>query len=670
MVQSRLNKAIDYPEVAIVDEDDINHDSPLYQIDVYDTNIIIALGKVRFAFISEGVLYCPIYLVINDEISSQIGVYEFLNDNYINILDEDEDIDINKLDDPLFYLFFTDEFLEKKIPLSKDEDVVDEGEDDTDESTLESQEGDKGNDDESEDGTSTESEDDEDTESGDDDDTESEGEDEGLVETEEDEYQDGVHDNWVQSFFKNTHYHIIDNEGGGDCLFASIRDAFEATADERYSVSEQRALLATNVEEETFKNYKEFYNIHIDEIKQDRAEMKKMKKKMTDLRKLYLKHRTNRAKSTALVKEAKKLRENFKRLKNEKKAAQDVVDEEFEFMKGVEHLSDFKKIITTCRFWGDTWALSTLERLLNIKLILLSSANYNHGDLSNVLQCGQMNDAIIEKKGVFKPRYYIIIDYMGYHYKLVTYKGKKIFKFKELPYGLVKLISTTCMKGTGLYSMIPQLQQFKNKMEKSHEESAPLYDEDTVFQFYSKSKDVKPGRGSGEQIKEGEDDKYSELVKIPDWRKVMSNFFLAPFSLDDHRWNTVEHYYHANKFKKNHPDFYLEFTLDSKSAFSKDPVLAKAAGGKSGFYTSTKKDKKGNKKRKKVILRPKNIKADEEFWPKKDEIMESALKAKFTQNELAKQVLKATHNAKLVHYLGRGSGTQVWTHLMRIRKDI
>ncbi len=88
------------------------------------------------------------------------------------------------------------------------------------------------------------------------------------------------------------------------------------------------------------------------------------------------------------------------------------------------------------------------------------------------------------------------------------------------------------------------------------------------------------------------------------------------------------------------------------------------------YQTNTKKNKEGNKEKKKVVLRPKKIKADEEFWSQKDKIMESALKAKFTQNKLAKQVLKATHNAKLVLYLGRGSGKQVWEHLMRIRKDI
>ena len=34
------------------------------------------------------------------------------------------------------------------------------------------------------------------------------------------------------------------------------------------------------------------------------------------------------------------------------------------------------------------------------------------------------------------------------------------------------------------------------------------------------------------------------------------------------------------------------------------------------------------------------------------------------------EFLKATGKAKLVHYLGRGRGTETWHHLMKIRKEI
>ena len=62
--------------------------------------------------------------------------------------------------------------------------------------------------------------------------------------------------------------------------------------------------------------------------------------------------------------------------------------------------------------------------------------NFEDGDTRNVLQCGQLNDPILEEKGSFTPDYYIIMNYTGDHYKLITYKDKGIFKFQELPFGI------------------------------------------------------------------------------------------------------------------------------------------------------------------------------------------------------------------------------------------
>ena len=66
---------------------------------------------------------------------------------------------------------------------------------------------------------------------------------------------------------------------------------------------------------------------------------------------------------------------------------------EYKFMEGVTNLQGFKDVIKTCKFWAETWSISTLERALNIKLILLSKQHYTHGDMANVVQCGQLNDA-------------------------------------------------------------------------------------------------------------------------------------------------------------------------------------------------------------------------------------------------------------------------------------
>ena len=78
-----------------------------------------------------------------------------------------------------------------------------------------------------------------------------------------------------------------------------------------------------------------------------------------------------------------------------------------------------------------------------------------------------------------------------------------------------------------------------------------LYDDDTVFQFYSRSANVAPGKGAGEKIKAGEQSKYAELASIPNWRHRLSNFFIESFELDGHTWSSVEHYYQASKFTKS-----------------------------------------------------------------------------------------------------------------------
>ena len=90
MVLSRLNKKINYPDIERVDPDDINHNSPLYQTEIKNIDAIIALGNVKFAFVNDRVLYIPIYLTKDYKVVAQVGVYEFPNSAYSNLLDDDE----------------------------------------------------------------------------------------------------------------------------------------------------------------------------------------------------------------------------------------------------------------------------------------------------------------------------------------------------------------------------------------------------------------------------------------------------------------------------------------------------------------------------------------------------------------------------------------------------
>ena len=357
---------------------------------------------------------------------------------------------------------------------------------------------------------------------------------------------------------------------------------------------------------------------------------------------------------------------------------------EYRWMKGIDNLDKFKNKVKTCNFWADADSIVILEQLLKIKIIIFSSQRFREGDMGSVLQCGDIVPKTVEDTGQFKPKYYILAEHTGNHYKLITYGDKKIFRFSTIPPGIKSMIREKCMeKGKSIYTYIPKFNKLipvsgeeKKSTENKDDElgsmetnltspsssvsqKKPTYDENTVFQFYSKSSDKPlPGKGSGEKINNERVKEFSDLASMIGWRKVLSNFYIDPFELDGHRWNSVEHFYHASKFKRNSPEFYLQFSLDSNSDISQDPVLAKAAGGKTGKF-------KGK------LIRPRDIVMDEDFFTSGRNVteMERGQLAKYTQSSRARSVLKATKNAKLQHYV-RGQPPIVFEDTMRIREQI
>jgi predicted NAD-dependent protein-ADP-ribosyltransferase YbiA (DUF1768 family) len=670
MVLSKLDGDVSYPELKSVDSGDLKTEANLYQLEIKDIDVIIAVGNSKNTYEDKNILYFPIYLVKNNNKVIQIGVYEIRASDYLSYLDKSNNLDIEQMDDPLIYSFVTKEFLNKTrlkpdIPLHR----------------LEKEEGE-------EEGEKYEGLEEE------------ELQEEKLVvdyeisperedifvkirdvpvppllseETQKqakdirEKYHETSNDTWIEKFMKNKNFSINDNEGGGDCLFATIRDSFSSIA-QQTSVPKLRKKLAEQATQEVFDNYKEQYEMYTASLIRDTNKIKELENEYL-LYKQKITQIINRDEQKAVLAQAKEVKKEHDRLVGEKKVAAAII-KEFKFMKGIENLDQFKRAIRHCDFWADTWAISTLERILNIKFIILSSESYKAKDDKNVLQCGQLNDKILEQRGRFTPDFYIMVDYTGSHYKLVGYKKKLIFKFSEIPYDIKKMVYERCLeKNAGPFSIIPDFQKFKASLKKNvikeeyYEDLTEaklrgLYNDDIVFQFYSKSLDKPlPGKGNGEKIPNDRLREYSTLASIPQWRKKLSNFWVQPFTLDNHRWASVEHYFQGSKFKKTHPDFYLSFSLDSGTDLSKDPAMAKAAGGKTG-------------KLKSQLLRPVEVTVDSDFFGKREKReLYAAQYAKFTQNEDLKELLAATGDAKLTHYI-RGAEPEVFDELMMIRDKI
>ena len=677
MVLSKINNEVSYPELKRVDSDDLQTEANLYQIEVNGIDIIIAVGNSKNTFEEKNILFFPVYLVKSNNKVIQIGVYEIEATRYINYLDEDNNLDIEKLNPPLIYTFVTVSMLHKlrmepEMSLKKIAESAQEVEVEV-ESDSEEEEGAA---------AAAASEEYEIPQERKNIFVLTKGsrvppllpeENSKKAKDIREKYHEDKKDLWIQKFMKNPNYDINDNEGGGDCFFATIRDAFSNIA-QHTTVQKLRKEIANEATEEIFMGYKERYDESLRSLVIDTGKIKELALEYGDIKEKF-KQALDRNEQKLLSANSKKVKEEHDRLVHEKKLTSKML-EEFRFMKNIDTLEKFKKLIKTCDFWAETWAISTLERVLNIKVIIMSSESYKSEDLDNILQCGQLNDAILQNKGVFMPEFYIILDYNGNHYKVIGYKKKLIFKFGEIPYDIKKMIADKCMeKNAGPFALIPDFQRFKDEIEGrrknpeitgietnyddlSESKLRGLYDDDIVFLFYSKSKDKPlPGKGSGEKISHDRLKEFTELATIPEWRKKLSNFWVQPFALDNHQWSSVEHYYQGSKFKKDHPDFYLSFSLDSGTDLSKDPEMAKGAGGKTGKFKGT-------------LIRPKQVEIDPDFFGKRHkQEMYDAQYAKFTQNEDLKHLLLATRNAKLTHH-SRGSPPIVFEELMLIRDKI
>jgi len=597
-----------------------------------------------------------VYLVVDESMGDQIGIYECLESNYTNLLDDDNDLDLDKLDNPipLLFSFVTPDYLRRTLKLKKQANIPDKPLDSVGE-PLDSELGDG-----SSDGPGKGLNIDDLVQQDDNDVIESMeitmmGE---SIEERKNYKKKGSH-KWIQKFMRNKKFGINDVEAQGDCFFAVIREAFKGI-NKDITVEQIRYEVSKRVTPEIYQGYKQQYDMYSQSINESNKRMVEIHKNISELKTKNQKEKNPKIKRQ-IVDESKPLIIEFQRVKRERKNAIEI-SADFQFMKKIKTIDDFKKKIQTCSFWADIWSINLIEMFLNIKVIILSSEKYNDGDTDNVLLCSSFIDDSIK---VFRPKYYILADHNGNHYKLITYNGKRIFTFETIPYDIKQMIIDKCMeKQAGIFNLIPKFIKLKSKRGGTIETKETMtdvhYDENTTFQFYSKSSSKPlPGKGAGEKIQTTDIPLYQELQSISDWRKVLSNFWIGPFTLDGHRWNSVEHFYHANKFKKNNPEFYLTFTLDAGGGeLSKNTAMAKGAGGKTGKF-------KGEK------IRPKTITMDPDFFTsKKNELeMERGQQAKYEQNPLAKNVLLATGTAKLQHFV-RGSSPIIFYDTMRIREKI
>lgn len=700
MVSSLINSQVEYKETRTVDPEDIGHQTAIYELDVFDKPMIIAIGKPKYTFSNKKIVFYPIYAVNQKNlIYAQIGVFEVCQDDALKIIDEDGDVDIDKVGAPILY-----GFAEKitKTHVMKIDDYLHQW-NKTDNSLV--REIDDVKRDDAEVDIEIEFDDS-------DDDIFKLGVPTGVIskeknnikktlmkgvfdtnttmlapitlveETEESvisskgEYRESPSHTWIQKYMKNDNYKIHDVESNGDCFFAVVRDAF-AQIGEITTVAKLRAIIADEVSDSVFQEHRQVF-LDIDgNIKRNTIEMKKIKSTISP----GLKRRAKLAEKKgskdelkAIISEGNIVMEKYKGLGAEIKTLTSLLSDSVGNLMDIDTLEKFRRFIQTSNYWANELSISILEQKLKIKMIIMSEDSFSSKDLTGVLMCNTGN-IHIEENMKTSPEYYIITSLKRRHYSLISYKNKGILTFAEIPYQIKTLIVNKCMEmNSGAFHLIQDFRNLKSRMgidpslgDNSVEDDNfdGNYESDVVLMFYSKSnKTPQPGRGSGESIlpKNILDMSGLSNPENDDWRRKLSDSWCgANFNIGGRAYASVEHYYESSKFKGGFPDFALKFSLDSGSDISKDVTLAKAAGSISGILKN---------KGKNIPMRAVNITPDPEFFPNtaKESRLE-AVRAKFSQNQDMKNILLFTKNAKLTRYI-INQPAEVDDVLMKIRKEL
>jgi predicted NAD-dependent protein-ADP-ribosyltransferase YbiA (DUF1768 family) len=675
-IKSKLIDSVQYEEREQIEDADKGMSVLVYEYELVGKDVDVAVGKRKYKGTGDKmVAYFPIYLLAGDTVKAQIGVFEILPKYELDpdYLDADNELKLDDIDvfsDNSHLKLNLYSFVNKRFLTKYDKELSKDVSKESTEKDLskESTEKDLTKESTEKDLTKESTEDlvdkslDSDLEedptelhnksSNDDEpkpkpktgvfeiDSSHPGQEPLSEETKEDDnkmkadYVPSHDESWIKKYMKNGHYRIVDVEKNGDCFFAVIREAY-ARIGYKTSVARLRHVVADEVGETQFDNYREMYFTFVSALSDLDQHMRDSVKSNAEYKK-RIKRSTVKTEREELLKSAKANSDEYKKWMEEKHMLETDL-QKYRFMKGVDTLADFKEALKQSSYWADEMAISILEKKLNIKMIILSEENYKAGDTNSVMKC--ISGYTSEGDAIVNPDYYIIAAHTGDHYKLITYKNVAIFRFVEIPYSVKILIVNKCIeRNSGSFQYISKFRDFQSRLgvkspsveedEYDEGDDRDLYDKTVVFQFYNNSADKAPGKGSGDKLAQNNIKEFIDLRKIPAWRRMLDDEYDTTFHLDKKRWQTVEHYMLAARFKQGYSTLFDQFALDSNSDISTD--LKKA-----------KKEAATNEK----------TKRDPNFYNGTHKTArKAAVMAKFDQNENLRRTLLNTKKAKLVLY--------------------
>jgi hypothetical protein len=219
---------------------------------------------------------------------------------------------------------------------------------------------------------------------------------------------------WISSFLgdPSNKYVIMQNEGGGDCFFAVVRDALKRT-EIRVTVPYLRNLVANNFDEKIFDNRKSV---------SDGYEKERITQITNEINVL-----------SSMPEKTNEDTESIEQLKKELSRIESDKIKYFGYSATIQTFDEYKKFIKTSDYWADEDSISILEYTLGVRFIIFDEEK-------KTIECLKKHEKLIEIK------YYIMANYnnKNQHYELITYNKRSAFRLDQLPEKVQKKVADKC----------------------------------------------------------------------------------------------------------------------------------------------------------------------------------------------------------------------------------
>ena len=343
---------------------------------------------------------------------------------------------------------------------------------------------------------------------------------------------------------------------------------------EKETTAYLNGILADHISASMFDTLKTMYAILQEKQQSNKVRLKEVKQSLLENKKAIKNIHEQDVEFQTMMEDIKTFTMQSQHIQANQKYIKSLLKDK-EYLQNIEDLQTFKEYIKSGEYVCEPWTIDIFERLMNIKIILLSK------DIPQWLVCSRQSP-FPHNMSLFNPMYYVVLEFVDNEYSIMQVNGVSLLTFQSLPLVIKDLVMNRCLEQSeGLYANIPlfvKYKQFKLTKEQQQDLKEPVLDlepdKDRLVISDTLKKHGNPGTVPFERI-EFEHLIDSQLVRDKQWREKLADNYMksdARFKLGDRDWASVNHYVTAQQLKQRDPKKSDKLSLNTGSSLSKKVI--------------------------------------------------------------------------------------------------